>query len=77
MKNRRFYLYLQIVFLLVSCEKYSPEVFANEPGETSAIQVDTTVYVSVDDHPEYTIICGADSTNAKSFARFLSSFENV
>ncbi len=77
MKNRRFYLYLQIVFLLVSCEKYSPEVVANEPGETSAIQVDTTVSVSVDDHPEYTIICGADSTNAKSFARFLSSFENV
>lgn len=77
MKKRRSYLYLQIVLLLVSCEKYTPEVFANEPGDASAIQVDTTVYVSVDNHPEYLIVCGADSTNAKSFARFLSSFESV
>lgn len=77
MKNHRSYLYLQIVFLLVSCEKYSPDVFASESGKASANQVDTTVYVTVDNHPEYTIICGADSTNAKSLARYLSSYENV
>lgn len=77
MKNHRSYLYLQIVVLLVSCEKYSPDVFASESGNASADQIDTTVYVTVDNHPEYTIICGADSTNAKSFARYLSSYENV
>ena len=77
MKNRRFCLSLQFIFLLVSCEKYSPDVFATEPGDILASQVDTTVYVTVGDHPEFTIICGADSTNAKSFARFLSSYENV
>lgn len=77
MMIRRFCQYLQVVFLLLSCEKYSPDVFATESDNASDIQVDTTVYVTVEDHPEYTIICGADSTNAKSFARFLSSYGSV
>ena len=76
MRNHHLCLYLQFVLLFVSCEKYSPELFAIEAGNTSAI-ADTTIYLAVSDHPGYTVICGSDSTNAKSFARFLSSYERV